>query len=69
MIAEIALGHESVARQLLRPLVLRRLPARSSGNRQEYLNVLRRLEPAQGLVRQKLTRLEQELSFEANAAR
>ena len=69
VIAELALGHESVARQLLRPLVLRRQSTRSSGKSQEYLNVLRRLEPAQGLIRQKLTRLEQELALEASAAR
>ena len=69
VIAELALGHESVARRLLRPLVLRRQPAHSSSNRQEYQNVVRRLEPAQGLVRQKLTRLEQDLALEANTAR
>ncbi len=64
VIAELSLRHESEALRLLRPLVLRRQSARSTGNSREYLNVLRRLEPVQGLVRQKLTGLEQELALE-----
>ncbi len=65
VVVEVAAGHDDQARRLLRPLILRRTQATSTKQTDEYVEVQRRLESVQGVVRQKMNQLEEELLRES----